>query len=527
MKVTSSGLELNTKVLSGVNKLADAVSSTLGPKGRNVIIQEKDKRPIITKDGVSVASHFELPDPLENVGAQIIKQAAGKTNTDAGDGTTTSTVLARAIVNYAQKYLVAGASPTEMKRGMEKALVQVKDMIKQYSKPVASLEDIKSIATISANNDLQIGTLISLAVDKAGRDGAVTIEESRSTESSLDIVEGFGIDSGFVSPRFINDERKSTARLNDSLVLVTDHSIENVEDMLPVLEIAAREKRPLTIVADDVSGQALASLIVNTMRGNMKIVAVKAPRYGEERRQILSDLALSLGATFVTRESGALLTDVKRNHLGFVKMCESGRGSTTFMGGNGDPLKIRERIDYLKEDIDRTQNLADCERIQERISRLQSAVAIIRVGGATEIDMIERKDRVIDALEAVKSAQAEGILPGGGTSLVHFSNLIESKLGRRKDLTDDERIGYKIVIEAMRDPLRVIATNCGLNSEVILNDVKRTGKFGIGYNFSNGKYGSMIKQGVIDPAKVTRCALENAISAASTLLTTSHAIVES
>jgi chaperonin GroEL len=262
------------------------------------------------------------------------------------------------------------------------------------------------------------------------------------------------------------------------------------------------------------------------MRGNMKIAAVKAPRYGEERRQILSDLAISLGATFVTRESGMQLTDVKRTHLGFAKMCESGRSSTTFMGGNGDPSRIRERIDILKEEIERTQDLRDCEKIQERISRLQSAVAIIRVGGATEIDMIERKDRVIDALEAVKSAQAEGILAGGGTSLVYFSNLLENKLSRRKDLTDDERIGYKIVIEAMRDPLRTIASNCGLNAEVILNDVRRSNKFGVGYNFSNGKYGSLLKQGVIDPAKVTRCALENAISAASTLLTTSHAIVE-
>ena len=526
MKIIGSGQELNTKIVSGVNKLADAVSATLGPKGRNVVLQEKDKRPIITKDGVSVASHFELQDPLENIGAQIIKQAAGKTNTDAGDGTTTSTVLARAIVNYAQKYLAAGASPTELKRGMEKGLTQVKTLITKHAKTISSLDEIKNIATVSANNDTQIGTLISLAVDKAGRDGAVSIEESRSTETLLDVVEGFKIDSGFVTPRFINDERKGSARHNDALVLVTDHSIENVEDMLPTLEIAAREKRPLVIVADDVSGQALASLIVNTMRGNMKIVAIKAPRYGEERRQTLSDLAISTGGVFVTRESGMQLTDVKRTHLGFVKNCETTRITTTFVGGNGDPAKIRERITALKEEIDRTADLRECERIQERISRLQSAIAIIRVGGATEVDMMERKDRVIDALEAVKSAQAEGILPGGGTSLVFFSMLLEKNLEKRRDLTEDERIGFKILIESMRDPLRMIATNCGLNSEVILNDVKKARRFGAGYNFATGKFGSLINQGVIDPAKVTRCALENAVSAASTLLTTSHAVIE-
>lgn len=526
MKVIGNGQELNTKVVAGVNKLADAVSATLGPRGRNVILQEKDKRPIITKDGVSVASHFDLQDPLENVGAQVIKQAAGKTNTDAGDGTTTSTVLARAIVNYAQKYLAAGSSPTELKRGMEKGLDDVRKLIASHSTQITTLDEIRNIATISANNDEQIGTLISLAVDKAGRDGAISIEESRSVETSLDVVEGFKIDSGFVSPRFITDERKGTARLTDSLVLVTDHAIDSVEDMMPTLEIAAREKRPLIIVADDVSGQALASLIVNTVRGNMKIVAIKAPRYGEERRLILADLAVSTGAVFVTRQSGMLLSDVKRGHLGFVKTCESGRLWSTFVGGNGDHAKIGDRISALKSEIDRTPDLRECERIQERISRLQSAIVIVRVGGATEVDMTERKDRVIDALEAVKSAQAEGILPGGGTALVHFSKILERNLSKKRGLSEDQVIGYKILIESMREPLRTIASNCGLNSEVILNDVKKVSRFGIGYNFANNKFGSLLKQGVIDPAKVTRCALENAVSAASTLLTTSHAVIE-
>jgi chaperonin GroEL len=525
MKVTSSGQELQAKVLSGVNKLADAVASTLGPKGRNVILQEKGKRPIVTKDGVSVASHFDLEDPLENVGSQIIKQAAAKTNSDAGDGTTTSTVLARAVVKHAQKYLIAGVSTTEMKRGMEKALVEVKKMIVEFSNPVSSLEDVKSIATISANNDKQIGTLISMAVDKAGRDGAVTIEEARSTETSLDVVEGFQFDSGWVSPRFINDERKASFRYTDTLVLVTDHSVENMEDLLPALEIAAREKRPLVIVADDVSGPALAGLIMNTVRGNMKVAAVKAPRYGEERRQILSDLATSVGATFITREMGMLLTDAKRANLGFAKMFESAKSVTTVMGGNGDPSKIRDRIDALKEEIGRTPDLRDCERIQERISRLQSAVAIVRVGGATEVDMIERKDRVIDALEAVKSAQAEGILPGGGVSLVHFSVLLEKELRNDKSLTDDERIGQKILVEAMREPFKTIAENCGLNAEYLLENQKRS-KWRKGVNFVNGETVDMIETGIIDPAKVTRCALENAVSAASTLLTTSHAVIE-
>lgn len=522
-KVFGEGQELNSKIIKGVNKLGNAVAATLGPKGRNVILQSKDKKPLITKDGVSVASWVDLEDPFENVGAQVIKQAAARTNANAGDGTTTSTVLAQAIINKAQAHIVAGASPTELKRGMEKGLEKVKEYIKEAAKPIASLDDVKSIATISANNDSQIGTLISLAVDKAGRDGAVTIEESRSSETVLDVVEGFQIDSGHLSQRFITDERKGSGRYTDALVLVTDHVIDAVEEMLPVLEVAAREKRPLVVVADDVSGQALAALVLNAVRGNMKVNAIKAPRYGEERRNILDDLAISVGATFITRESGMKITDLKRKDLGFAKMVESTAKWAAFVGGNGDPELIKNRIENLKAEIDRTSNLSECEDIQDRISRLQSAVAVIRVGGATEVDMMERKDRVVDALEAVKSAQAEGILAGGGSTLVYFSKRLSKE---KLDLTDDEELGVRVLVEAMREPVKTIARNCGENEEQVLSKQLANNKLGMGFNFATGKFGDLIEQGVIDPARVTRCALENAVSAASTLLTTSHAIIE-
>lgn len=525
MKKHLHGTELNAKIVNGVNKLADTVASTLGPKGNTVILCDKNKKPILTKDGVSIAEFFSLEDPFEDVGAQVIKQASSQTNIAAGDGTTTSTVLAKAIINKAQKYIAAGVNTTEVKRGMEKALHDTKSLIKLHATPVKSLEDIANIATISANNDKQIGTLISLAIDKAGRDGAVSIEEARSVDTSLDVVEGFQIDSGFLSTQFITDERKGTCRYTDALVLVTDHDLEDVEELLPTLEIAAREKRPLVVIGDDIRGNALAALVMNAVRGNMKVCAVKAPRYGEERRNILADLAVSVGATFVTRHSGMRLHEVKRKDLGFVKTCEIARSWTTFMGGNGNPDIIKSKIEALKGEVERTSDLVEAQRTQERITRLQSAVAIIRVGGLTEVDMIEKKDRVVDALEAVRAAQLEGILAGGGASLVFFSNLLKKDL-KHKDLSGDEEVGYKILIEAITEPLKTIASNCGHNPEIILSEVSSSKKFGYGYNFVTGKYTNLLSEGIIDPAKVTRCALENAVSAASTLLTTSHAVIE-
>jgi len=400
----SNGQALRQKILKGVNILADNVASTLGPRGRNVILQQKNKSPIITKDGVTVAKFVILDDPFENVGADIIRQAASQTNSEAGDGTTTSTVLSRAILNEAQKYLLAGIPPIELKRGIDKAVKILVDELKTMAKPITSEEDIAHIATISANGDEVVGKLIANAVDLAGKDGAITIEEARSLETSLDVVEGFRFDSGYIATAFITDEKRGAVKYEDPLILVTDAKIETVEEMMPTLELAAREGRPLIIVAENVEGQALAALIMNTMRGTLRIAAIKAPRYGEERRNVLKDLALSVGATLVTRENNLRLKDIKLSHFGTAKTIESYKHFTTIVGGKGNLKEVDKRIDLLKAEIEQTDSLHECEKIQERITRLASGIAIIRVGAATEIEMIEKRHRIEDALEAVKAA---------------------------------------------------------------------------------------------------------------------------
>ena len=520
-KVYDDGSSLNGKILKGVNKLADAVSATLGPKGRNVIIHAKGKNPIITKDGVTVANAVELEDPFENVGAQVLKQVAAVTAQEAGDGTTTATVLARAIIMNAQKYIVAGASPVDLKRGMDKAVTSIVDALQQYAKPISSLEDIEHIATISANGDKQLGKLIALAVDKVGKDGAVSIEEAKSIETSLEVIEGFQLPSGYLSPQFVTDERKGVMRHDDVITFVTDHSIENLEELMPTLEIAARENKPLIIFAEGVEGQALAALILNTVRGNMRIGVVKAPRYGEERRNILSDIALATGAKFISRDSGLSMREIQRHWLGSAKSVESLKNHTVIAGGGADYKEISARIESLKSLIKQTEDLRECEPIQDRITRLASGVAIIKVGGLTEVDMVERKHRIEDALEAVKSAQLEGILPGGGIGLLRAINIV--KLIEYDN--EDQRLGAQIIYDACKEPLRRLCTNCDARFDIIFMEL-RDKETWQGYNFATGRYVEMDKEGIIDPAKVTRCALQNAVSAASTLLTTSHAIVE-
>lgn len=525
MKVYDNGLSLNTKILAGVNKLADAVSATLGPKGKNVVIHQKGRNPIITKDGVTVAQAIELQDPFENVGAQVLKQASAVTAQEAGDGTTTATVLARSIINESQKYIIAGASPTDLKRGMDAAVQYIVSKIEENSKPVSSLENIEHVATISANGDKKIGKLIATAVDKVGKDGAITIEAGKSVETSLDIVEGFQINSGYLSPQFITDEARAAMRFDDVRILITDHSIDNLDDLFPALEIMAREKKPFVIIAENVEGQALAALILNAVRGSMKIGVIKAPKYGEERRNIMKDLSLATGATFITRESGRPLRDVKLKDLGSAKTIESLKLHTTIVGGAGNYEEIERHIEKLKQEILQTEDLAECERIQERITRLASGVAIIRVGGTTEVDMVERKHRIEDALEAVKSAQQEGILPGGGVALLKLSRDLEQHISVENE---DERFGVKILQRACEEPVRKLAENCGDKPDVVVEVIlnKCTNDIWSGRNFATGEYVNMDKVGVIDPSKVTRCALQNAVSAASTLLTTSHAIVE-
>ncbi len=523
MKKYNNGNELSEKILAGVNKLANNVASTMGPGGRNVILHQEGKNPIITKDGVTVAKFVEFEDPFENAAAQIIKQASEKTNSLAGDGTTTATVLARAILTNAQKYLKAGSNPVELKRGIDAAVEKVVDAVAEQAKPISSEEDIANIATISANGDTTIGALVAKAVDLVGKDGAITIQEARSHETTLDVVEGFRFDSGICASAFVTDERRGICKQEDALILVTDSSIETVEEIFPILEVAAREGRPLTIVAENVEGQALAALIMNAVRGTMKVSAIKAPRYGEERRNILKDLAVSVGATYISRESGMRLHEANMEHLGRAKTIESGKHNTTIVGGMGDQQEIDKKINLLKAELAETESMRECEKIQERITRLSSGIAIINVGGATEVEMIERKHRIEDALSAVDSAQVEGVVPGGGTALVNATKCLKNM----KLPNEDQKLGAEIVKRAIEEPLRQMVTNSGNSPDVVLEKVKSSPSLSRGYNVATGKFEDLLRSGVLDPAKVTKTALRNAASASSTLLTADFAIVES
>ena len=478
---------LQQKIITGANVLADNVASTLGPKGRNVLLKEKDKQPFITKDGVTVAAFVALKDPFENAGAQILRQAAIETNNEAGDGTTTSTVLARAILR---------------------------------ARPIKTVSDIEHVASISANNDTTIGNLIATAVDKVGQDGSITIEESRSIDTSLDITEGFRLNAGFCAGAFITDERRGMMIYDEPLFLVTDHKISNVESILPVLEMIARENRPLIIIAEDIEGQALAAMIMNAMRGTLKVAGIKAPMYGEERRSTMADLAISVGATFITRESGLKLEEIQLSHLGTAKFIESNKYTTTIVGGSCDHEQLEERIDSLKQLIKDTESLKECERIQERVVRLSSGVAVIRVGGATEVEMTEKKHRIEDALEAVRSAQQEGVVCGGGTALLRASQKIAIT-------TSDSQQAYGAVVikQACREPLRQMALNANESPDIIINKILESQK-NYGWNFRSGEMTNLLTNGIIDPVKVTRTALQNAASCAGTLITTNYGIIQ-
>lgn len=517
-----SGEEMSRKILSGVNILADNVASTMGPRGRNVILQEKGKRPIITKDGVTVAGFVDLEDPIENAAAQIIKQAASQTNLEAGDGTTTATVLAREIMVQSQRYISSGVPPIEIQRGIERAVEAISERLTEFARPITCEEDIAQVATISANNDSFIGKLIAKAVVGAGKDGAITVEEARAIKTSLDFIEGFRMESGYAASAFITDERRRAATFDDPLLLVTDTKIERVQDIMGVLELSAREARPLVIIASEIEGQALATLIMNAIKGTLKIVAIKAPRYGEERQNILKDLALSTGASFVSRSEGRKLTDVKLVDFGTAKRIDITRTQTTIIGGNGDHSLIDRQIDALKEDMLAEQNLHECEKIQDRIARLASGIAIIKVGGMTEIEMTERKHRIEDALEAVRAAQMEGIVTGGGTALLRAVHELDVDVPSL-----DQEVGVQILISAVEAPLRQMALNAGKSPDVVCTQVKEAVISGNrGYDFAAGKIVDMFESGVIDPVKVTRVALENAASVAGTLLTTNFAVIQ-
>lgn len=511
-KSYDAGTSLTEKILAGVDVLADNVASTLGPRGRNVIIQQAGKRPIITKDGVTVAEFVDLDDPFENVGAQIIKQASRQTNAVAGDGTTTATVLARAILHNARRHIVAGASPVEVKRGIDAGVKNVVENLREQAKPIQSEQDIAHIASISANNDEVIGKLVAKAVDCVGKDGSISVEEARSLETSLDLLEGFRFDSGYASPTFITDERRGAVVYDDPLFLVADCKIEKVDDLLPVLEVVAREGRPLVVVASEIDPAALSVLVINAMRGTMKVAAVKAPRYGEERRNILKDLALSTGAEIVTK-AGLKLKDAKLQHLGTCKKVDIIKGWTTVVAGKGDHEEVSRRVEALKVELSQTDSLRECESIQERITRLVSGVAVIRVGAATEIEMIEKKHRIEDALEAVRAAQLEGVVPGGGVALVRAR-----PAGAGSSFES-------IVYEAVTEPLKQMAKNAGESPDVVLERVRRA-RGARGWDFKAGAMKDMSEAGIIDPVRVTITALINAASAAGTLITTGHAIIE-
>jgi chaperonin GroEL len=515
------GDEIRQKLLNGANKLADAVASTLGPRGQNVILYRRGANPVITKDGVTVARVVELEDDYEQAAVEVLRQAALETERTSGDGTTTSTVLARAIMTNAQKHIAAGASSTDIKRGIDLAVSAIVEKIAESSQPVSSEEDIKHVATVSANGDEAIGSLIAAAVAAAGKDGAITIEESRSLETSMDIVEGFSFDGGYASPQFVTDERRGVVDYKDTLILVTDATLDSVDEMLPLLEVVARDGRAFVVIAEAIEGQLLAALIINRMRNNMKIAAIKAPRYGEERRGILEDLAVVTGATFISKDSGLKLRDVKLEHLGSAKSVEVSKFRTTIADADTDYDALEERIKVLKGQVEETESIRQAETIQERITRLSSAIAVIRVGGATEIEVTEKKHRVEDALEAVRSAQEEGIVPGGGTALLKVANSIHIESDNQ-----DELRGAQSLLESCFAPITQILKNANISSDIIINSLLYDNhEKNVGFNVRTEKFEDLIESGIIDPAKTVKCALQNAASAAGTLLTTNCAVL--
>lgn len=514
--------ELREKIVSGVLKLTNNVKTTMGPRGRNVILQEHGKSPIITKDGVTVAKFIQFDDPFENAAADIIKQAADQTNKMAGDGTTTATVLANAILVEAQKHIAANISPIDLKRGIDKACDFIVDKLRECAKPIQNEEEIERVATISANGDEMIGKIISKAVNLVGKDGAIVVKEGKGLKTSLELTEGFRFDAGFASAQFITNERKGTMNYRDPLFLITDIRIDNVKELIPALGLAARIEKPLIIVAEEIEGQALAALIYNSLRGTMPVAAIIAPKFGEERKEFLKDLSLAVGATFITRMDDLNLSKVQLSHFGKAQSIDSTKTHTIIMGGEGKKDLIKDKIEILKEQIVNSDDMKNCEKLNERISRLVGGIATITVGANTEVEMIEKKHRIDDALEAVKSAISEGIIPGGGATLARISH--EAKGCVDVDFPP-HRYGVEILLKACSAPMRVIIDNCGLSSDVILSKILDSSKESC-YDAVNEKFINAFEAGIVDPVKVTRLALQNAVSAAGILITTDHAIIE-
>ncbi len=503
------------RMVAGVNVLADAVKVTLGPKGRNVVLDRSFGAPTVTKDGVSVAKEIELKDKLENMGAQMVKEVASKTSDVAGDGTTTATVLAQAIVNEGMKFVAAGMNPMDLKRGIDKAVVAITEELRKISKPCTTSKEIAQVGSISANSDAPIGQIIADAMDKVGKEGVITVEDGSGLENELDVVEGMQFDRGYLSPYFINNPDKQMAIMDDPFILLFDKKISNIRDLLPVLEQVAKAGKPLMIVAEDVDGEALATLVVNNIRGILKTVAVKAPGFGDRRKAMLEDMAILTGGTVIAEEVGLTLEKATLDDLGRAKRVEIGKENSTIIDGAGNADAIKGRIAQINKQIDEASSDYDKEKLQERKAKLAGGVALIKVGAATEVEMKEKKARVEDALHATRAAVEEGIVPGGGVALLRAKAVAAAI----KTDNHDQDAGVKIVLRAIEEPLRQIVKNCGDEASVVVNKVlEGTGNFG--YNAGTGEYGDMVAMGVLDPTKVTRTALQNAASIAGLMLTT-------
>ena len=507
----------------GIEQVADAVGSTLGPNGNNVVLEKKWGSPTITNDGVTIAKDIELENPYENMGAQLLKEIASKTNDVAGDGTTTATILGNAIFKEGLKAIAAGHNPIQIKKGIEKAVEDAVEEIKSYSKPVNSNEATEQVATISANNDSEIGQLIANAMEKVGKDGVITVEESKGIETSLDIVEGMQFDKGFVSPYMVTDKERMVAEFDDAYILITDKKISAIKDILPTLEKVAQASKPLVILAEDIDGEALATLVVNKLRGTLNVLAIKAPGFGDRRKAMLEDIAIVTGAEVITEDKGMSLEAVEIEQLGQSAKVKADKDNTTIVEGKGEQAKIKGRIEEIKREIQNTESSYDKEKLQERLAKLSGGVAVIKVGSATETELKEKKYRVEDALSATRAAVEEGIVPGGGTITI----LAQKKLTQNIQSQDhnDARVGYNIVLKALSIPLKTIAANSDEEPAVIVENVKNS-KDGIGYNAQTGQLEDMFKAGIVDPAKVTRYALQNAASIVGLLLTTSVLIAE-
>lgn len=519
-KMIEFGEEARSAMQSGVDKLANTVKVTLGPKGRNVILDKKFGSPLITNDGVSIAREIELEDPYENMGAQLVKEVATKTNDVAGDGTTTATLLAQAIIREGLKNVTAGANPILIRSGIRKAVDVAVEEIKNISKPVAGKEDIARVAAISAADE-EIGTLISDAMEKVGNEGVITVEESKSMGTELDVVEGMQFDRGYVSPYMATDTEKMEALLDNPLILITDKKITNIQEILPILEQIVQNGRKLLIIAEDVEGEAMATLVVNKLRGTFNCVAVKAPGFGDRRKEMLQDIAVLTGGEVISEELGRDLKEVTLDMLGQAESVKVTKENTTIVNGKGEKSLIKERINQIKTQIEETSSEFDKEKLQERLAKLSGGVAVIKVGAATETELKERKLRIEDALAATKAAVEEGIVPGGGTAYVNAIN----KVAELTSEVDDTQVGINIIVKALEEPMRQIAINAGLEGSVIIEKVKYS-EAGIGYDALNDKYVNMLQAGIVDPTKVTRSALQNAASVASTFLTTEAAVVD-